>query len=870
MGIALRVRGLSWGLVFIGLLLTLGTARSEAGTLDAAKQAAQAAASTHASCTSLVASSTATTSSFYWEIGDRSGALTSGTRNGTLNLNPLTASTAVPLYSAGKWLYASYVLEKRGSQPLSPADIRALTMHAGYTDQGQCALVTITSVAACQNTMNTLDASAVDKFSYGPGHFQKHAVAEMNLGSHNSEQLAAEIIDGLGGGFALSYNAPQLAGGARGTGKDYAVFLRRLLNGQLLMSQALGSHAVCTDTTDPGCPALSSPSTNDAVNIGEPWHYALGHWVEDVPGIGDGAFSSPGATGFYPWVDADLQYYGVLVRNVLATSSSGDAAKCGRQIRKAFLDTLGPENGVCGPAASAPPTGSYPSSGLCISGAAQTDDAIGEDGGFNWKCKGYRGGTTMSCSVSSLPVIGGTCGTAANTPTSQAPIEALCASGIPPASVTQNANTFSWTCAGIHGGGNASCSAPRLLPVNGSCGAAADAVGSASYPTTALCASGTPIDADRQGENGTFDWLCSGQHGGANAPCSVAVRMDGRCGAANNVATGSYPVSAFCDAGQVQNTDTVASDGSFNWNCAGTGGGNLASCSAPRRIDASCGAANGSSTSSFPAAGLCASGNAQNLDTVASDGSFNWNCNGSNGGGSSACAAPKQSNGSCGTAANVVTLNYPGQNLCAQGTATPVDQNGSDGAFNWTCPGSNGGSATACSAPKQPPLNGQCGSAHGMTASSAPSSNLCAVGSAGYLDGAATDGDFNWQCSGQFGGSNTLCSAPRPREDGACGGAAGKTASSMPMSGLCASGRTVTNDTAGNDGTYNWQCLGVAGGGNQSCSAPRATVPAPVPPADATPSSAGGAFGSRELLILLTLAIGALRRRRFTSGRANS
>ena len=29
---------------------------------------------------------------------------------------------------------------------------------------------------------------------------------------------------------------------------------------------------------------------------------------------GDGAFSSPGLFGFYPWIDAGKTYYGVLAR----------------------------------------------------------------------------------------------------------------------------------------------------------------------------------------------------------------------------------------------------------------------------------------------------------------------------------------------------------------------------------------------------------------------------------------------------------------------------------------------------------------------------------------------------------------------------
>ena len=59
---------------------------------------------------------------------------------------------------------------------------------------------------------------------------------------------------------------------------------------------------------------------------------------EDDSDVGDGAFSSPGAYGFYPWVDAERSFYGVLAREVPATGGIGyGSAVCGRAIRKAWL-----------------------------------------------------------------------------------------------------------------------------------------------------------------------------------------------------------------------------------------------------------------------------------------------------------------------------------------------------------------------------------------------------------------------------------------------------------------------------------------------------------------------------------------------------
>jgi hypothetical protein len=76
----------------------------------------------------------------------------------------------------------------------------------------------------------------------------------------------------------------------------------------------------------------------------ESWHYSLGHWVEDDPVVGDGAFSSPGRFGFYPWVDASKTYYGVLARFDAVhvddpnpkEASYITSVKCGRLIRHAW------------------------------------------------------------------------------------------------------------------------------------------------------------------------------------------------------------------------------------------------------------------------------------------------------------------------------------------------------------------------------------------------------------------------------------------------------------------------------------------------------------------------------------------------------
>ncbi|HET8871960.1 MAG TPA: hypothetical protein VFM48_16065, partial [Aquabacterium sp.] len=98
-------------------------------------------------------------------------------------------------------------------------------------------------------------------------------------------------------------------------------------------------HPVCTNPK--ACPgdALKAP-----IPATEAWHYSIGHWVEDDPAVGDGSFSSPGAFGFYPWIDSAKRYYGIIAREerkgIFSDDPDGKPAvrsvECGRLIREAW------------------------------------------------------------------------------------------------------------------------------------------------------------------------------------------------------------------------------------------------------------------------------------------------------------------------------------------------------------------------------------------------------------------------------------------------------------------------------------------------------------------------------------------------------
>jgi len=166
---------------------------------------------------------------------------------------------------------------------------------------------------------------------------QKHAAAIIGLEDDNNCALSADIMSLTGLG-ALLYSQPQLAGGAISTPRIYAGFLRKILGGELKILDLLGTNAVCTSKTV--CPDQAVYSPFPAAEAPQ---YSLGHWVEDSS-ASDGAFSSPGAFGFYPWIDSTKTYYGILAREVhdgvLATEEAKrpylQSMSYGRLIRKAW------------------------------------------------------------------------------------------------------------------------------------------------------------------------------------------------------------------------------------------------------------------------------------------------------------------------------------------------------------------------------------------------------------------------------------------------------------------------------------------------------------------------------------------------------
>ncbi len=305
---------------------------------------------------------------FYWEIGDANGPIVSGQSLGT----SVTSTTPLLIASASKWIYAAYVVQVRGGPAnLDPVnDVPFLNFTSGYTYLGNyppsnpaCLSKTATVNDCLAGLPSSPDPSTQGLFDYDSDHMEWHAGTVMSLGADGLQLLATDIQTGLAGATAnfpnlnFQYWNVLLSGGVTTTADDYAAFLREILSHNLLIYSALGADAVCTWPASASVPSnvkqcqtysvansSATPIYTASTNAGHPeyWHYSLGHWIEDDPNVGDGAFSSPGALGFYPWIDSSVHYYGLIARQDNNARTSGvfagyTSAECGRLVRKAWM-----------------------------------------------------------------------------------------------------------------------------------------------------------------------------------------------------------------------------------------------------------------------------------------------------------------------------------------------------------------------------------------------------------------------------------------------------------------------------------------------------------------------------------------------------
>jgi uncharacterized protein DUF1566/lectin-like protein/putative Ig domain-containing protein/List-Bact-rpt repeat protein len=302
-----------------------------------------------------------------------------------------------------------------------------------------------------------------------------------------------------------------------------------------------------------------------------------------------------------------------------------------------------------------------------------------------------------------------------------------------------------------------------VVCMNGACGSSNEA-GFIVAPTANLCVSGVPTSVTG---TGPWNWTCQGIDSGSSETCGANLLVNGNCGSANASNLIAAPSANLCSAGTASD---VTGTGPWAWTCSGSNGGSAAACSANLITNGACGTSSGSINQTAPTNNLCSSGIAT---AVSGTGPWNWSCQGGYSGTDASCSANIQTytvitsvQGGNGTVSCISPVNHGANSTC---TITPsngfqlvtfIDNDADKKTFV------SGNSYTMMNVITNHsitatfshlPINGICGSSNGDTFSSAPT-NLCGSGTAGQITGT---GPWNWDCNGLYGGSNASCTADK-------------------------------------------------------------------------------------------------------------
>jgi hypothetical protein len=247
-------------------------------------------------------------------------------------------------------------------------------------------------------------------------------------------------------------------------------------------------------------------------------------------------------------------------------------------------------------------------------------------------------------------------------------------------------------------------------------------------------------------------------------------------------------------------------------------------------------------------AASCSAGTASSVQQDNTNNAWNWTCAGLNNGSVASCSAPMIVDGNCGSASGTTPLSAPPGGLAACRTGTVANVVTGTNSFTWSCNGANGGAnATTCSAPVVP-TPGACNPAlNGQNLPVAPTAqNGCTTGTFTGLTTAS--GNYNWTCNGLGGGSSQSCVAfpSAPPVNGACGNSNGGTFSSAPGSALCNAG--LPSGVTGT-GPWSWTCSGSNGGTPASCSANLGGTTNPPPTNASCNAAAGQVFGAGDIAL---------------------
>jgi len=376
--------------------------------------------------------------------------------------------------------------------------------------------------------------------------------------------------------------------------------------------------------------------------------------------------------------------------------------------------------------------------------------------------------------------------------------------------------------------------------VDGECGNAISSGPFIEAPTANLCKDGSipPVEIYELSKYvSSFTWKCSGLNGGVDTYCRVS-RYSAACGSANESWFDSTP-TGLCGEGAAS---TLIGTGPWIWLCGGIHGEKVAECSAYKTGNSSC--LDSDYGMKYSEKGVTVGLNGGIMTTFVDKCNDNYNlmeyaCGYNNnvpiitssnhkcpyGCSNGACktcmsegqeiiadspcceglaptlecqqesqgASANQSNckkvcksrrdGLCGSSHGASFSSIPTSDLCSSGSASSVS---GSGPWYWSCAGTNGGALAQCFAYKPATTNGQCGPSHGNYFYDAPTSGLCSSGSASLESDTE---QWYWSCTDTNGVKHNCFAIKKEKFfDGVCGSANGKVFSEYPKTNLCLKG----------------------------------------------------------------------------------
>jgi len=252
-------------------------------------------------------------------------------------LKDFDENTQQPIASCSKWLSAALVMTFVDEGKLKPDDsvgtyLPEMTAHGkGHITIAQC-LAHLTGIKqegigeskdGAREIRNFSRFKSMDEsiayiagmpmegepgktFHYGNAGLQIAAAVIEKISGKNFETLFQERIARPCDMKKTSFGSgvPLAAGGAKGTAIDYMHFLQMILNrGVYNGKQVLGEESIAVMQRNHIADARMVYSPAAGLN----WGYGFGEWV-----MKEGAVSSPGLFGSFPWVDNEKGYCGML------------------------------------------------------------------------------------------------------------------------------------------------------------------------------------------------------------------------------------------------------------------------------------------------------------------------------------------------------------------------------------------------------------------------------------------------------------------------------------------------------------------------------------------------------------------------------